>query len=51
VIFEPSWSQVAKRLVERAAPNDIIMTLGAGDIGMLAGEILDLLTEKFADDQ
>jgi UDP-N-acetylmuramate--alanine ligase len=51
VIFEPSWSQVANRLVERAAPNDIIMTLGAGDIGMLAGEILDLLAIKFADDK
>lgn len=50
VVFEPSWSQVAKRLVERAEPNDIIMTLGAGDIGMLAGEILDLLSVKFSDD-
>jgi UDP-N-acetylmuramate--alanine ligase len=47
VIFEPSWSQVATRLVERAEPGDIIMTLGAGDIGMLGEEILNLLQQKF----
>jgi UDP-N-acetylmuramate--alanine ligase len=48
VIFEPSWSKVAQRLVEPAQPNDIIMTLGAGDIGMLAPEILQLLDQKFS---
>lgn len=48
VIFEPSWSKVAQRLVTPAQPNDIIMTLGAGDIGMLTPEILQLLEQKFS---
>lgn len=43
VIFEPSWSAVARHLAERARPGDIVMTLGAGDIGMLAVEVLELL--------
>lgn len=47
VIFEPSFSQVPKHLVTFAEPNDIIMTLGAGDIGMLGEEILELLNQKF----
>jgi UDP-N-acetylmuramate--alanine ligase len=43
VVFEPSWSAVAGHLVQRAKPGDIIMTLGAGDIGMIGLEVLDLL--------
>jgi UDP-N-acetylmuramate--alanine ligase len=43
VVFEPSWSAAARHLVERASPGDIVMTLGAGDIGMLAVEVLELL--------
>ena len=43
VVFEPSWSAVAGHLVDRALSGDIIMTLGAGDIGMIGLEVLDLL--------
>jgi len=43
VTFEPSWSSVAALLADRARPGDVVMTLGAGDIGMMAGEVLDLL--------
>ncbi len=46
VVFEPSWSAVAGHLVERARPGDIIMTLGAGDIGMIGPEVLDLLRAR-----
>jgi UDP-N-acetylmuramate--alanine ligase len=46
VVFEPSWSAVAGHLVERARPGDIIMTLGAGDIGMIGSEVLDQLRER-----
>ncbi|MDD2858654.1 MAG: UDP-N-acetylmuramate--L-alanine ligase [Candidatus Nanopelagicales bacterium] len=46
VRFEPSWSAVAAALVERARPGDIIMTLGAGDIGLLGGEVLELLAQR-----
>ena len=43
VVFEPSWAAVPGHLASRARPGDIIMTLGAGDIGLLAPEILALL--------
>ena len=46
VVFEPSWSQVAGHLTNFAEPGDIIMTLGAGDIGMMCPEILALLDAK-----
>jgi len=48
VVFEPSWSAVAGHLVERARPGDIIMTLGAGDIGMIGTEVLEQLRERSA---
>ncbi|MEZ5185894.1 MAG: UDP-N-acetylmuramate--L-alanine ligase [Candidatus Nanopelagicales bacterium] len=47
VVFEPSWSAVARHLADGAEPGDIIMTLGAGDISLLIPEILDLLARKF----
>jgi UDP-N-acetylmuramate--alanine ligase len=46
VVFEPSWSAVPKHLADQAQPGDIIMTLGAGDIGMMCPEILELLEQK-----
>lgn len=46
VIFEPSWSAVAGHLAGRARPGDLIMTLGAGDIGMIGVEVLDLLRAR-----
>ena len=48
VVFEPSWSAVAGELAARARPGDVVMTLGAGDIGMMAGEVLDLLRQREA---
>ncbi|MSO26647.1 MAG: UDP-N-acetylmuramate--L-alanine ligase [Candidatus Nanopelagicales bacterium] len=46
VVFEPSWSAVAGQLADRARPGDVVMTLGAGDIGLIALEILDILRER-----
>jgi len=46
VVFEPSWSAVAGHLVERANAGDIIMTLGAGDIGMIGLEVLEQLRSR-----
>lgn len=43
VVFEPSWSAVSGHLARRAGPGDIVMTLGAGDIGMIGSEVIDLL--------
>lgn len=44
VVFEPSWSAVPAHLAGAARSGDIIMTLGAGDIGMMCPTILDLLS-------
>lgn len=45
-IFEPSWTNVAGILADRARPGDLVMTLGAGDIGMLGTEVIDLLRAR-----
>ena len=47
VIFEPSWSRVAEHLINGAESGDMIMTLGAGDIGLIANEVVERLREKF----
>lgn len=46
VVFEPSWSAVPQQLADRAEPGDIVMTLGAGEIGMLCSEILEILGQR-----
>jgi len=46
VTFEPSWSAVSQDLLEHAQPGDIIMTLGAGDIGLIAAEVVEKLREQ-----
>jgi len=46
VHFEPSWSAVAGQLAARAHPGDLIMTLGAGDIGLLGTEVLEILARR-----
>ncbi len=43
VVFEPSWPQTAARLVERARPGDVVLTLGAGDVTLVGPEVLELL--------
>jgi UDP-N-acetylmuramate--alanine ligase len=46
VVFEPSWSAVAEDLIQDAHFGDIIMTLGAGDIGLIAIEVVERLQER-----
>ncbi|HJR39872.1 MAG TPA: UDP-N-acetylmuramate--L-alanine ligase [Nocardioidaceae bacterium] len=46
VLFEPSWSQVPSRLVERARRGDVVLTLGAGDVTLVGPEVLELLAER-----
>jgi UDP-N-acetylmuramate--alanine ligase len=41
--FEPSWSAVPAALVERVAPGDLLVTLGAGDVTQIGPEVLRLL--------
>jgi UDP-N-acetylmuramate--alanine ligase len=46
VTFEPRFASAAGHLVERARPGDVVLTLGAGDVTLLAPEVLALLEEK-----
>ena len=48
VMFEPSWSATPARLVERARPGDVVLTLGAGDVTLVGPEVLELLAERSA---
>ncbi|MGZ4471477.1 MAG: UDP-N-acetylmuramate--L-alanine ligase [Nocardioidaceae bacterium] len=48
VHFEPSWSATPARLVERARPGDLVLTLGAGDVTLVGPEVLVLLAEQEA---
>jgi UDP-N-acetylmuramate--alanine ligase len=46
VLFEPSWQATPRRLVERARPGDVVLTLGAGDVTLVGPEVLELLAER-----
>ena len=46
-VYEPSMIVVAERLVERAEPGDVIITLGAGDVNSLAPVLVDSLADKY----
>ena len=35
VVFEPYRVAAVRRLAERAAPGDVVLTLGAGDVTLL----------------
>jgi len=40
VIFEPSFSEAPRRIAEVAAPGDVILTMGIGNVYLLCPEIL-----------
>ncbi len=46
VLFEPSWQATPQRLVDRARPGDVVITLGAGDVTLVGPEVLTLLAER-----
>jgi UDP-N-acetylmuramate--alanine ligase len=46
VLFEPTFDDVPVRLVERARPGDLVLTLGAGDVTELGPRVLQLLEER-----
>ncbi len=49
VCFEPDWSRTAARLVERARPGDVVLTLGAGDVTLVGPQVLELLAGRVED--
>jgi UDP-N-acetylmuramate--alanine ligase len=46
VRYQPDMSQVPREVANHAAPGDIVITMGAGDVTMLGGRILDALRAK-----
>jgi UDP-N-acetylmuramate--alanine ligase len=46
VSYQPSWSRVAAEVAARSRPGDLVLTVGAGDVTMLAPEILHELRER-----
>lgn len=46
VIYQPDLSLVAKQVASLVSPGDVVITMGAGDVTMLAGPILDALRSK-----
>ncbi|MHB8511221.1 MAG: UDP-N-acetylmuramate--L-alanine ligase [Actinomycetota bacterium] len=44
--YIPARSEIADYVARRAHEGDLVITLGAGDITMIAGEILDLLSTR-----
>ena len=46
VHFEPSWAQVPRVVVDRARAGDVVLTMGAGDVGLLAPQIVEMLRER-----
>ncbi len=46
VAFVPSWSAVPDAVLARLRPGDLLLTVGAGDVTMLADEVLARLDES-----
>jgi UDP-N-acetylmuramate--alanine ligase len=48
VHYESTWSEVPARLADLARPGDLVLTMGAGDITVLAGELVTELDLRAA---
>jgi UDP-N-acetylmuramate--alanine ligase len=46
VVFQPDVSALPHQVAEMAAPDDVILTIGAGDVTMQAAEIVDALRDR-----
>ncbi len=46
VCFEPSWQRVPDRIIERARPGDLVLTLGAGDVTEIGPLVLAKLSQR-----
>ncbi|WP_179276168.1 UDP-N-acetylmuramate--L-alanine ligase [Rhodococcus sp. 06-235-1A] len=46
VNYQPDLSLVAKQVAHLSVPGDVVITMGAGDVTMLGGPILDALRSK-----
>ncbi len=46
VVYEPSWSAAADQVAAFTRPGDLVLTVGAGDVTLLGGELLRVLAER-----
>jgi UDP-N-acetylmuramate--alanine ligase len=46
VAFEPDRDAAVRRLADRAAAGDVVLTLGAGDVTRLGPQLLELLARE-----
>ncbi|ROP43086.1 UDP-N-acetylmuramate--L-alanine ligase [Pseudokineococcus lusitanus] len=46
VTYLPSWGDAAGAAAGRARPGDLVLTVGAGDVTMVAAEVLDVLARR-----
>ncbi|WP_298801516.1 UDP-N-acetylmuramate--L-alanine ligase [uncultured Pseudokineococcus sp.] len=46
VAYVPSWGDAAREAAGRARPGDLVLTIGAGDVTMVAGEVLGELERR-----
>lgn len=46
VVYEPSWSATAGRIVDIVRPGDVVMTMGIGDVHLVCAEILAEITAR-----
>ncbi|MBM4485103.1 UDP-N-acetylmuramate--L-alanine ligase [Rhodococcus hoagii] len=46
VHYQPDRSQVPRQVASLAEPGDVVITMGAGDVTMLGGQILDALRAR-----
>ena len=46
VAFEPDPRAAVRRVADRAAPGDVVLTVGAGDVTALGPALLDRLSER-----
>jgi UDP-N-acetylmuramate--alanine ligase len=46
VFYEPDKQKIPQLLIDITEPNDLVLTIGAGNVGKIADEYIELLKEK-----
>ena len=46
VVFEPNFSEAPSTVARFVGANDVVLTVGAGSVTMLADEIVDVLSDS-----
>ncbi|MGH3839158.1 MAG: UDP-N-acetylmuramate--L-alanine ligase, partial [Pseudonocardiaceae bacterium] len=49
VHYEPCWAEVPRRLADLVRPDDVVITMGAGDVTVLGPELIAELQRRCPD--